>query len=425
MDFEPAPGGFDYIICHGVYSWVPEEVKNKILSICRGALAPQGIGYVSFNTYPGWHMRESTRHMMRYHAARFSSPEERVTQARNLLSFLVSQLEGSDEPYALLLKKELMTLHERGDDYLFHEHLEAVNTPCYFYEFAENIDRFGLQYLGDADLSSMLGHEMPEATRDRIGKIAGDILQMEQYLDFVRNRQFRMTLVCHKDIMLKRSLDADSVRHMRFMLAPSGKQWPVDLTEGTAHTFATTDDRKIHTRSSLMKAAIETLMKKWPESLSLEELVSAVSGTLAGSGIAVTSEAKTKRDIAAGLLQITGRGGVALRTWAPPFALDAGEFPKVRTSSIVTARRYGFVTNAYHDKRTLSQAVVQLTLLLNGERDREQLLEEMVSLASRKAFTVTVDGKEVSTPDQMRMPLSEVIESTLDKFAQSLLLISH
>ena len=47
-------GIFDYIICHGVFSWVPPPVQDKILELCTRNLAPQGVAYVSYNTYPGW-----------------------------------------------------------------------------------------------------------------------------------------------------------------------------------------------------------------------------------------------------------------------------------------------------------------------------------------------------------------------------------
>jgi SAM-dependent methyltransferase len=50
-------GRFDYILCHGVYSWVPAEVREKILAVCSANLVPQGVAYVSYNCYPGWHAR--------------------------------------------------------------------------------------------------------------------------------------------------------------------------------------------------------------------------------------------------------------------------------------------------------------------------------------------------------------------------------
>ena len=41
-------GEFDYILCHGVYSWVAEDVRAAILTICQRNLSPNGIAVVSF-----------------------------------------------------------------------------------------------------------------------------------------------------------------------------------------------------------------------------------------------------------------------------------------------------------------------------------------------------------------------------------------
>src|ERR1043165_5096540 len=57
LDVPRELGTFDYILCHGVYSWVPPDVQNKILEICRDHLQAQGVAYVSYNTFPGWHAR--------------------------------------------------------------------------------------------------------------------------------------------------------------------------------------------------------------------------------------------------------------------------------------------------------------------------------------------------------------------------------
>jgi cyclopropane fatty-acyl-phospholipid synthase-like methyltransferase len=69
LDIDESFGEFDYIICHGVYSWVPEDVQDKILSICAANLARDGVAYVSYNTFPGWHMRGMIRDMMCYHVS--------------------------------------------------------------------------------------------------------------------------------------------------------------------------------------------------------------------------------------------------------------------------------------------------------------------------------------------------------------------
>ena len=73
LDVDDSYGMFDYILCHGVYSWVSPEAQEKILSICSKNLKPMGVAYVSYNVYPGWHMFGMIRDMMIYHAGRFSN----------------------------------------------------------------------------------------------------------------------------------------------------------------------------------------------------------------------------------------------------------------------------------------------------------------------------------------------------------------
>ena len=122
LDIDAAWGQFDYIICHGVFSWVDRPVQDKILEICRDSLTPSGVAYISYNTYPGWHLRESVRHMMRYHVAQFDDAAEQVEQARALLTFLASASDTS-LPYGQLLAREVDRLSNASDSYLFHEHL--------------------------------------------------------------------------------------------------------------------------------------------------------------------------------------------------------------------------------------------------------------------------------------------------------------
>lgn len=76
LTFDAPPESFDYILCHGVFSWVPDAVQRKILDICGKCLSPNGVAYVSYNTYPGWHMRGMVRDIMRYRAQFFDKPEQ-------------------------------------------------------------------------------------------------------------------------------------------------------------------------------------------------------------------------------------------------------------------------------------------------------------------------------------------------------------
>ena len=97
-DIDKDFGEFDYIICHGVYSWVPDDVQEHILRIFKDNLSADGVAYVSYNTFPGWHMRGMIRHMMRYHVQQFADPNMQIKQARALHTFLSENVPAERTP---------------------------------------------------------------------------------------------------------------------------------------------------------------------------------------------------------------------------------------------------------------------------------------------------------------------------------------
>ena len=157
-DIAPDIGHFDYIIAHGIYSWVPSDVQDKILSICQQHLSPQGIAYISYNTLPGWHLSLMIREMMLYHTRNISDPGERAAAALSLIDFLAKMAPDAQQSvYAAFLNQYLETRPRQyaADDVgaaavLLHNELEAVNTPLYFHQFIEQASEHGLRYLAEA-----------------------------------------------------------------------------------------------------------------------------------------------------------------------------------------------------------------------------------------------------------------------------------
>ena len=93
---------FDYIICHGVYSWVPQAVQQAILRVCGENLADQGVAYISYNVYPGWKMREVVRDAMLYHTRNVTDPKQKLEQARAMLNFTQSESLQKFDKFGLL-----------------------------------------------------------------------------------------------------------------------------------------------------------------------------------------------------------------------------------------------------------------------------------------------------------------------------------
>ncbi|MCZ6659301.1 MAG: class I SAM-dependent methyltransferase [Gammaproteobacteria bacterium] len=210
LELDRSEGLFDYIICHGVFSWVDARVQDKILALCDELLSETGVAYVSYNTFPGWNFVRVIRDMMRFHVRGLTDPKNKAAQARSILEFVLVGLRDDDEPYANFLRSEARNLAQQEDYYLLHEQLEDENNPVYFTEFMDLVYRHNLQYLGDANLSTMFVGNLPPETGKHLAELT-DIVQTEQYMDFIHNRRFRSSVLCRKGQQIQRDLNASDL----------------------------------------------------------------------------------------------------------------------------------------------------------------------------------------------------------------------
>jgi protein-L-isoaspartate O-methyltransferase len=193
---DPALGAFDYIVAHGVYSWVPAAVREALFALAAARLAPGGVMFVSFNTLPGCHARLAAWEMLHHHVDGIADPRERLAAARAFARLLA---DGGTPQHAAdeALRAELRAIAERNDSQLFHDDLAVPNDPVYFRAFAAQAARHGLAYLAEAELHSMSGAGVTADARQFLSTL--DPLGREQYLDFVRLRRFRQSLLRRAD----------------------------------------------------------------------------------------------------------------------------------------------------------------------------------------------------------------------------------
>ncbi len=204
-----APGSrgpcFDYIICHGVYSWVPAPLRETILRICRESLAPCGIALISYNVLPGWRMLQALRDCFLLHTLADADPRQRVAQARRLLQFLPQACPQAGA-YRDFLVDQADRLLKSSDEYLAHEFLEEVNEPCSFREFVDAARRHALAFLAESELPSMIVANYPPNMAEMVQSVGGNqLLATEQLIDMVSGRTFRHTLLKRIPVILKHS----------------------------------------------------------------------------------------------------------------------------------------------------------------------------------------------------------------------------
>lgn len=196
-------GKFDYIIVHGIWSWVPDAVKDKIFSICRNNLTEHGIAYISYNVYPGWKRQEQLREIM-YFAGRDVLEETLEARTRKGLDALKALAEILENDKGLGGGGKLPAIQKilnHNFYYIAHEYMEAFNDPIYVNGFIEWANRHRLAYIGDTDLHVSFVSWMAEHTQERILALAGgDYVAKEFYSDILSDRQFRRSLLCREEV---------------------------------------------------------------------------------------------------------------------------------------------------------------------------------------------------------------------------------
>jgi SAM-dependent methyltransferase len=388
-DFPADLGAFDYIIAHGVYSWVPTPVQEQLLRLCRRHLAPSGIAYISYNALPGWRMRSVVRDAMIYHTRGATDPALRVAQARAMLDFLEESTRDDVSAYGAMLRTEAERLRRAPDFYLFHEHLEPVNQPEYFYRFMERAALHDLAYLGEAEFSRMLGNDFGTKVAETLARVAPDVLRREQYMDFLRNRSFRETLLVHKEVVLNRKVSPLRLMSLRIASKARPARDPPDLQTRAVEEFRTPEGHVLATPNRVTKAAAVVLARHWPIAVTFDALHAEARALLTEPDPSVENE---RGLLASDLLRCYGAGVVELRSVPSPFVAHAGERPVASALARLQAERGTRVTNRRHELLTLDEDLCRLCRLLDGSRRRSDLAESAWRSSSSPGPAASTDA---------------------------------
>lgn len=359
MDLVDLPGQlgqFDYVICHGLYSWVPLPVRDKMLAVIQASLTVNGIAYVSYNSMPGGYFRIMVREMMLFHLRGVTDRDERLMKAREFLKFMQLALKQTSQERVLLRQVELSLA--QSDHSLFHDELAEHYHPVFFREFVEHAERCGLQYLSEASYfvtrPETLGSDYADAFVKAAAGFGSDLAPQVEYLDLLHCSYFHQSLVCRKEVELKRPVTPERMRKFSFA-SPSTAE---ALAEGEA--FVAPHGLRIVTNAPFVLALLHALIDVYPNSVQYRNLPGAE-----------TAEA----ELCGTLLALMNMGIVVAHIYEPEFSLTAGEYPvagALARRQAVLGRR---MTDLRHCPAEIDDRLqIALVPLLDGTRNRTMLL---------------------------------------------------
>jgi methyltransferase-like protein/SAM-dependent methyltransferase len=386
VDFSPGQEKFDYVLCHGVYSWTPIEVRPIIQSLIAASLAPEGIAYVSYNVLPGWRLKQALRDVLRTSVLHLPDLASRVVGARAVLA-LLRGWKGEKDVYGSNLRLLAGRLDTMPDYYLAHEYLEEHNEPQTFTEFIKEAEQAGLSYLGDLDLWMTLPESFdPEVRRLLNETCGGSLMPTEQMIDVLLGREFRRSLLVHEAVAprVSRELDSSRIEGLNFLgrlvldeASPSPNVW----------TFLGREDRKLSVSAPWARVTLEAISRAYPATVTLDDLVKV-------SNVEGPESAQ----------EVRGRIGHLLFMALTSGLIDARVDP-VCVASTIQARPCAprhcridalagesAVATLAHDPYFVSDSERFLLPLLDGTRDRDALVSALLEQVAAGAVQFSKDG---------------------------------
>jgi protein-L-isoaspartate O-methyltransferase len=362
-------GTFDYIIAHGIYSWVPPAVRDALFDVAFNRLSEQGVMFVSYNVYPGCRVRQAAWEALHFHVDGIADPRARMDVAREFAG-LLAEAGMTQEKSDALMRDEFRRIAQQPDSALFHDDLAEPNEPVYFHQFAAHAARHGLTFLAEAKLLMMSSAALAPRVQQFVANM--DLLAREQYLDFARVRRFRQSLLCRGAFDDAVKLSAEHVQSMHVCAsgtlaraAAEGKAFVTEPTDAPAGAI---------TEAALLRPMLKWLLERFPESASPQEVAAWITRFRGARALAPGFSVESM------LLDACIVGTVELYVEALAINATAGQRPLATASARWQARHGAGVTNLRHETMTLQDSgALALLALLDGRQSRSALAAAMRS----------------------------------------------
>jgi len=405
-------GEFDYIISHGVYSWVPPEVQTAMLRICGENLSAKGLVYISYNTYPGWKYREVIRDAMMFRGANRATPQERLSYARGMIDFL-----HENSPPDSLTRKNiddvLPLLKSAQDYYLLHEFLEHCNYPCYFKDFIAHSKKNKMIYLAESQPSEMFLSNFPsEISTPLLQECNGDQVNLEQHLDFLRGRSFRQTILIpdNRATEINYRIEHAQLQKMHF----AGIFTPIPPTAGlnSSSSFSTTYGLEINITHPIAVVTAQILNEHYPSTRQIHTLAQEICERSQQAG-----QSQSLVDVLPVVFQFIEsmiiQGAIRYRNSAVELATQISELPIKDPSACQTQLNESWITNAWHDSIQLNIIEQSILPLLDGQHNFTALCEHLSQEVKNHRIIFKKQDLPITSPEELKISISEHLQASL------------
>ncbi len=405
---------YDYVVCHGVFSWVPPKVSRKILEIVAQVLSETGVFYVSYNTLPGWYLKETIRDSLSSCLSGFSQ-EEYSKQCLEFLS-LLGEAAGYafERPFSLMLSREVNRIEEESESYFKYELLSQETSAIYLKDFLNLVGSFGLSYISESRFSrTAIGKFILAETGSILKKLdsfgINSFIDIEQFSDFAFFNSFRESILVRCGAGPTEDIKKDQLDTFFFFSNFKPVSGIVE-TENSVQDFKNDNGTVVSVNDINERKVLGFLSSNWPYRKSFGEISESV-------GVS----ADILKEIITHLLY---REWIDLSCDLENLKSSPHTFVRPRSSNFsrIQALKGFLVTNLNFDTVMLEGFELELLPLLDGSKDKETLCAELLKLLQSDGAEIYEDGVPISDPTKQEMLVSKLLEDALKTLERAALL---
>jgi methyltransferase-like protein len=268
----------------------------------------------------------------------------------------------------------------------------------------------------------MLPLNMPSRAQETIRKLSNNPIAQEQYMDFVRNQNFRQTLLCHARAPLTRNIPPERIKSFYYtsvLLEPEAGT--LDLQPGVVFDFKIKNTAAaLKVENPLPKAVFDGLARAKLARISYPELVQAAQAQAQPFLIGEEHLQRAAQDESAlgqSLMQLYMRGLIDIFADRPPLTLAVAAKPAATPLARYQAEHGSLVTNRAHDSLQLDATARFIVMACNGERDAAGIVGFLAPFANNGALKLTDQGNPIETQAELRAALQSRVAIALPKLA--------
>lgn len=409
---------FDYIICHGLFSWASKKTQAAILKLCHEYASENAAIYLSYNALPGWFLRGVISDHLRRADKKRAPLDARIQMARKLIEEMKAELgENVGTEDQERVKRELENCFAHSDAFIMHELLNPDARGFHFRQFLSIVEESGFKYLADALPTRMREWRYNEMAEEfdlpEVQNKDAPLIEKEQQMDHLFPISFRATLLMRNVNTRRDKPDTSKIRewYISSPLVPLSEK--PDLLSTREEIFCASSDVSTEVTAPILKSAFIRLREAWPSAVQGDELY-----THALHLSDLEDQATLRAFLEMELVRYYLAGMVEFHSVKPACLNKVPEHPLINPCARIQAKQGDWVVTERHEYYILNPFEKLLVPLCDGGNGIESIVETMKTSVAEAELTPHVEGEAMDNDLAVRELVADHVLSTLEIFKE-------